>query len=301
MKNRLLALEAELFGSRASRYAAGLQATVKAKREDRHGDHFRGEYMIRGIEFLVAIGVKQKASVEAKLDELAAGVESVNALIARDAAKVKCVIVADASTRFTLFRGRPMLLVETKNVDRSTGVHETGHAFFHYLRSLDGSSDPQADAPVQAAHIYLRLDGTTNTKVRGKDSDGTAKTVEGPVGLMMLDPTAWSKRGVFEHPADDADEMFASALEAFLTDRPALEKAIKNAVRADAGVREPGAELLTLLELLSKSAPVPLRPVRTDAASTLAAIRKVSPLDPKDLDTFFYVMVRWALDPTKTP
>jgi hypothetical protein len=145
------------------------------------------------------------------------------------------------------FGGKPMLVIAPEFATRATAAHESGHAVVEQLRL--GKND---DALVRAADIYGRLMNTTSTELSVKKGDGSKEKMTLPSGLWPFDPTQWSKDGTAEHPGDNVDEFFASALSAYRTDRKGLEAAITKFAKIDPAGARPAREMLALLDELSK-------------------------------------------------
>jgi hypothetical protein len=267
------------------------------------GDYRALEVTSSGIRFLIALGETQVAAARAVVPALAARISADNTAIADPARRVRTCFITPATTRFTYWGGRPVLLIDPADADVGTAAHEMGHAIFDAL-SLQGARKPAAGAapsarppptpaPVRIADLYLRLKAT---KV---PADSTV-----PVGLMMVDPSEWAGGAAGEHPWQDADEFFASAKAAYQTNRTGLAASIARAAKADPAVGPLGKELLALLPVLLGGRalpPVRLPQDRASAAVTdLARVKPVAPVEQSAAGSA-YPLLGWLLDPDSRP
>lgn len=284
-------------------------AALKPDFEKRHGDFYLAGYTIKGAVIRLSILEKDRATVEKNLVGIADVINEANRAIADPAFQVKICAIANATTRFTTYKGQSILSLAPEDANRATARHELGHATFHYLRGMQKTKSSLRGTALQIAEIYVRLAATkpVKGKVRSFDIEsGQVKDVEAehPAGLWIADPPQWKgKPGVrSEHPWDDADELFASAREAFLEDRKGFEASIKRFAKLDSKVSEPANQLLAVLEALSRGkAPDPTKPAPSKRAENdLSTMSWTTPTEDT-LDSPMNDTLRWALDPTTWP
>lgn len=140
-----------------------------------------------------------------------------------------------------LWKGEPVVVLDPRRADRESATHEMGHAIFEVLQNQGASDAPNASAAqsfrLKIADIYLRLSVTKKTAA----------------GIRMTDPTQWARgmKGPLshrpEHPRENPDEFFASAMTAFTINKKGFIAAIQRAVKEDSAVKAPADELLKLL------------------------------------------------------
>lgn len=258
------------------------------------------KYTVSGIDFRLGVLIPQLPAMELLLNELAAEIARGNASITDPAAQVKlCAIGPTSGSRLATHKGAPLLILNsTGAVDVDTVRHEMGHAIFDFHRSQSG--DPKSkvkDAPLILADIYARLAATKLVEAIERDTAGVETKKTRPAGLWLADPGQWSSVAS-EHPWDDADELFASARNAFLTNKAALRKSIARFTRMDKAVAKPAADLLAAVEQLSKGK-APRAPAKysADARSELARIRMPGVFAPNTITP----ALGWALDPSTIP
>lgn len=206
------------------------------------GDYFFEEYKIAGIRILIGMAEADRKSI-APVKEIAARIEADNKAIPLEAFKVKTCIISPNTTRFALFKGEPTLMIDPADANLPSLSHEMGHAVFHYLshnkNATINKSIKSEDWILNLTDIFLQLRGITLKK--DKDAEITAN--------QIVDPTEWSPGGRAEHPTD-VDEFFASAKEAFQTDKKALESTFAKYGKQDKKVTELGSRLMALLSFL---------------------------------------------------
>jgi uncharacterized protein DUF4157 len=268
-----------------------------------HGDHSLFEVSSHGVRVLVGVAATSEASVRKVIPKIAERVSKDNKLIKDPKSRVATVFIAQTSTRFALLHGEPVLMLDPADADVETVAHEMGHVIFQALSSRGG--DPKAtDAAasknftLQIADIYHRLSGTKNVKMKGT----FGKDETHAIGLWMVDPSQWKSGGKVEHPWDDPDEFFASAKEAFQTDRAALLKSIKKAVAIDSAVKDPAKELIAALDDFlgsGKLSATTLSGTRLKDAET--ALGKRTGISKVEDTLKTNPVVQWILDPTTRP
>lgn len=206
----------------------------------KHGDYSLFEVTSSGIRVLVGATTDQEKSIRGTIPAIAKRVTEGNMSIADPARQVKTTFVVPTTTRFALWNGQSVLMIDVADANAETAAHEMGHAIFYALKTQADSNSK--DAPkaanfrLQVADIYARL---AQTKAY------TDMTVA--AGLLIADPAEWAPGHKSEHPWSDPDEFFASAREAFLIDRDGFKRAIARFTKFDPAVAGPAKELLALL------------------------------------------------------
>jgi hypothetical protein len=256
----------------------------------------------------LAIAHDARAKVEKNLAPIAEAIQAANKAITDAKSQVKLCAIANATTRFATFKGDPILVLNWENADAATARHELGHATFDYLRRQQGTKGPQAGTALQIADIYLQLQKTKPVKGKQRSYDFDAggvidKDAEMPAGLWIADPPQWSsEKGVqSEHPWQDADEFFASAREAFLTDRKGFEASIQRFAKLDSDVKKPAHQLIAVLEALAQGkAPKAAGTPSKDAEAHLKGISFAGRTEDT-LDSGLNQTLSWALKPDTWP
>lgn len=206
------------------------------------GDYFFEEHKIGSLRILIGMAEKQRNSIAAVKD-IAARIEADNKTIPLESFKVKNCIISPNTTRFALFSGEPTLMIDPADANLPSISHEMGHAVFHYLShnrtATINKSIKSEDWVLNLTDIFLQLREISLKK--DKDNQITAN--------MIVDPTEWSPGGRAEHPTD-VDEFFASAKEAFQTDKKALESTFAKYGKQNKKVAGLGNRLLALLSFL---------------------------------------------------
>ncbi|CAN92268.1 hypothetical protein predicted by Glimmer/Critica [Sorangium cellulosum So ce56] len=223
-------------------------------------------------------------------------IEDANALITDPAFKIAGCAITNTTSRLVYYQKKPLLLLDMTHVDVETAVHEASHAvFLYYMKS---GKAPAAAAP-KIVDLYLRLAATKDVEDEERPSSGGVRKASHPAGLWMVDPSQWSKTFTSEHPWDDADEFFASARAAWLTDRKGLRSAIDKFTRLDPAVKAPAAELLELLNNLAggKTGKALSTTAETKARAELAGISEPRTLEDT-LDSMMNQLLKWTLDPS---
>lgn len=272
------------------------QKAPTAPLEKTWGDTTVKHVQVDGIRFMIAEGLRTKVDLK-KLPPIAAGINGVNALITDPARRINSVAIASVTTRFAMYKKKPLLLLDHHDVDASTAIHEAGHALFDALRF---SFKAQPDVALRVADIHARLSATAAVNANERKA-GRARSADHPAGLWIFDPSQWSKTLNTEHPWDDPDELFASALEAHRTDRKGVEKAIAKFARRDPAAAAPARELLALIDGL-QNAPTQQQALDQNAEATARAelerLRRAGTVeDTLDLSP----TLKWALQPETMP
>lgn len=84
-----------------------------------------------GIRVLVGVKSSSEQRIRAGIPSIAKRIANDNALIKDPAFQVKtCFIVPTSNTRFALWEGNLVLMLDPSKADSSTAAHEMGHAIF---------------------------------------------------------------------------------------------------------------------------------------------------------------------------
>ena len=203
---------------------------------------------VDGVTFKIAVRERQHIN-PAELKKIAKAVNDANAMIKDPKQQVHEVAIANgATTRMATFDKKPILVLAPELATGATATHEAGHAVFEAIRK----SKTGQDTLLRVADIYSRLMATKDTEATTRATDGTTQKETAASGMWPFDPSQWSKTISSEHPHQDPDEFFASALEAYKTDRKGLEAAIAKFAKKDPAGAAPAKEMLKLLDELTK-------------------------------------------------
>ena len=206
------------------------------------GDYFFEDNGINGIRILIGMAEADRKSLP-PLKNIAAQIESDNKIIPDPKFQVKICIISPSTTRFALYLGEPVLMIDPSDASVETIRHELGHAVFHFIsHNKDAKINKQVKAEnwiIDLADIFLQLKEIILKK--DKDNSITAN--------FIVDPSEWSPGAKQEHPGD-VDEFFASAKEAYQTDKKALKSTFVKYGKQNKKVSELGTRLLSLLEFL---------------------------------------------------
>ncbi|WP_437993259.1 eCIS core domain-containing protein [Sorangium sp. So ce145] len=259
------------------------------------GDYSIAHFKMGDLKIMLGEGVDAKVD-RAVLPGIVKVIEDANALITDPAFKIAGCAITNTTSRLVYYQKKPLLLLDMTHVDLETAVHEASHAvFLYYMKS---GKAPAAAAP-KIVDLYLRLAATKDVEDEERPSSGGVRKASHPAGLWMVDPSQWSKTFTSEHPWDDADEFFASARAAWLTDRKGLRSAIDKFTRLDPAVKAPAAELLELLNNLAggKTGKALSTTAETKARAELAGISEPRTLEDT-LDSMMNQLLKWTLDPS---
>ena len=232
----------------------------------KHGDYSLFEEKSAGIRFLAAVGTDTEKSIrETLIPIMGKRIAADNATI-QASSRVTLCIIAPTTTRFALWQGKPVLMIDPPDAGEETVAHEMGHAIFEALKNQAESKTKDSakarNLRLNVADIYARLSQT---------KDITEGNATHPAGLWIADPSQWLPGGKSEHPWDDPDEFFASAKAAYQLNRKGLEGAIAKFKKFDPAVGAPAKELLALLDAFFKKGALPskgLPEARASAAKT---------------------------------
>ena len=206
------------------------------------GDYTFEESKIAGIRILISMAEADRKSLP-PLKQIAAQVESDNKIISDPKFQVKTCIISPNTTRFALYLGEPVLIIDPSDVSIETIRHEMGHALFNFIHlNKDAKINKQVKAEnwiIDLVDIFLQLKQINLNK--DKDNSITAN--------FIVDPSEWNPGAKSEHPTD-VDEFFASAKAAFQTDKKALTDTFIKYGKQNKTVLKLGDRLVTLLEFL---------------------------------------------------
>jgi len=264
----------------------------------KHGDYSLFEVSNAGIRFLVAVGAdKDESRVRAAIPAIAKRISGDNSRIKDPATRVTTCIIAPTTTRFALWNGKPVLMLDPPDVSLETAAHEMGHGIFNALAQQAESRKPDgaraANFRLAIADIYARL---SHTKPY---TDGDQSH---PAGLWIADPSQWSPGSANEHPWSDPDEFFASAKEAFQINRKGFESAIARMNKQDPAVGPPARELLALLAAFFDKGTMPSQAPPGDRAEAAAKALEGGTGVSKVEDTIMAgTPLDWLLNPAGRP
>src|SRR5262245_5757142 len=226
------------------------------------------EFSIRGI--IVRVLESSKIKIASKeVIQLIKNIEEGNKWIKDPAFQVKsCFISLTPHNQFVKYLGKPVLLLDHEQFLSGTAIHEIGHAIFDYYQN---SKSAPANAALKIAYFFLQLSKTTKAKATLRKRDGNVE-VEFPAGLLIADPSQWSKTLFSEHPFENLDEFFASVREAMLVDRSGLDRAVTKLSKTDPSIKGLSSSLLKLVSVLEKNEnpkPPPSDKLLNDAVTIL--------------------------------
>jgi uncharacterized protein DUF4157 len=211
--------------------------------------------------------------------------------------QVKTCFIVPTTTRFALYEGRPVLMLDPRDARETNAAHEMGHAIFHYLTGQAGTGAPDAtraaNVRLRIADIYHRLASTRPVTIGDRTS---------PAGHWMVDPSQWRPGTKREHPADDPDEFFASAKEAYQTDPVALRASIARFKQVDSAVGAPAAELLALLAALFSAGQLSSKDLpEARQRAAVPALRRVTDVSRVEQTLIEGTLLDWLLHPDARP
>ncbi len=208
------------------------------------GDYSFEDNRIGDIRILVAMATADRKSLP-PLAKIAAQIQKDNKAIPDVKFQVKTCIFAYTTTRFALYQGEPVLMIdpakEYANVE--TISHEMGHAVYHYLSHNKtekvNKTIKSEDWLINLADIFLQLKGITLNA--GTPDEITAN--------WLVDPSMWNPGANKEHPTD-MDEFHASAKAAYQHNKKLLKAVFAKYGKQDKNLPELGRRLLELLNFL---------------------------------------------------
>lgn len=208
------------------------------------GDYSLEDNKIGDIRILVAMATADRKSLP-PLADIAAQIQKDNKTIPDVKFQVKTCIFAYTTTRFALYQGEPVLMIEPvkdyANVE--TVSHEMGHAVYHYLSHNKtekvNRTIKSEDWIINLADIFLQLRSITLNA--GTPDEITAN--------WLVDPSMWNPGAKKEHPTD-MDEFHSSAKAAYQHNKKALKDVFTKYGKQDKNLPELGKRLLALLDFL---------------------------------------------------
>jgi hypothetical protein len=251
-------------------------SALKLPRQNNNGAQFFEETS-KDIRFLVAAGKGQASAAKGKINQLASHIDRLNLLIADPSSKVKLVIVTEGTSEHRSLCGQPVLIIDPKEFNAQTVVHETVHGVTDHLRQQSqGTSAQAANAKNfldKATDIFLQLSGLTIEVSPGNPMTAT----------NLVDPSILNSKELAEHPGTSVDEFLASAVAAYLLNRKRLEKKIQEFGNRNPRVMKAGNELMELLGALTGTLLFPKKPLLTGTMEFLfpglSILSLISPLN----------------------
>jgi hypothetical protein len=262
----------------------------------KHGDYSLFEQTSSGIRVLVGTAGDVTA-VTAAIPGIAKQIAAGNARIPDPSYRVRSCLIVPTTTRFALFDGDPVLMLDPSNADAATAAHEMGHAIFHALDQIGSSGSKQA-GPASAfrlriADIYLRLSET---------KEHTVDEHTHPAGLWIADPSQWAPKGAMEHPWDDPDEFFASAREAWVIDRRGFTDAIARMTKIDPKVKKPAQELVALLAAFLGKGQLPKAgPAKANVKAATEELKRIKAVSSVKDTIMGGTLLDWLVNPENRP
>lgn len=237
------------------------------------GDYSLFEDNRAGIRFLVGISSEAESTVRAVIPSIGKRIAADNSRIKDPSSRVTICFIVPTTTRFALWEGKPVLMLDPPDATVETAAHEMGHAIFHALETQAESKTKDAakaaNFRLKVADIYARL-SQTKEFTEGNETH--------PAGLWIADPSQWGPPGsAKEHPWQDPDEFFASAKEAYQVNRKGFVGAIARFKKLDPAVAGPATELLALLDAFFREGELPSRGVpAVRAAAAKSALQRAT-------------------------
>jgi hypothetical protein len=200
------------------------------------------EQDIDGIRILIGMATKDRKGLKT-VKAIANAITTANKMISDPAFQVKFCVITDSTSEFVLFKGQPALVIDSADATAETAHHEMGHAVFHFLCHNKGS---QIDATTKSGEW---LEGLTDIYLQLKQIVLNVGTAREMTANWIVDASEWKRGAKGEHPKD-VDEFFASATEAYRTNKSALQNTFQEYGRHNRAVRELGTQLLATLDFL---------------------------------------------------
>jgi len=260
-------------------------SALNLPRKNNNGAQFFEETS-KDIRFLVAVGKGQAAAVKGKVNKLASHIDRLNLLITDPSSQIKLVIVTDGTSEHRSLCGQPVLIIDPKEFDAQTVVHETIHGVTDHLRQQSQGTGAQAANAKKfldkVADIFLQLSGLTINVSPGNPV----------VATNLVDPSILNPQKGPEHPGQNMDEFLASAVAAYLLNKTLLKQKIQEFGKKDPKVKQAGNELMELLGALSGTLMFTNKPLLTGVTEfifpSLSILSLISPLnsltsDPKSI------------------
>jgi hypothetical protein len=262
----------------------------------RHGDYTLFVETNSGIRFLVGIGAEKENQIRSAIKAIGKQVSADNRNIQDPDLQVMTVFIVPTTTRFALWTGIPVLMLDPPDANMETAAHEMGHAIFHYLnKRREQKSTDSARAHsflLTVADIFARLSQT-------KQFTFDEKTA--PAGLWIADPTQWRPGSKGEHPFDDPDEFFASAKEAYQIDLKGLKNTITRFKNIDINVVEPWNELLSLLDGMSKRKLITRKLPKERSSVAEKEVERVTGVSRVEETIMSGTLLDWLVNPASRP
>lgn len=261
------------------------------------GDYSLFEIQSNGVRFLVGVTRDIEKTVRAAIPKIGKQIAMDNSRIPNAALRVMTCLIVSTTTRFALWKGKPVLMINPDDAAKETVAHEMGHAILHALEQQAGSGTKDTSRAghfrMRLADIYARLGETKKVTEGGKTK---------PAGYWMVDPSQWSRDGKSEHPWEDPDEFFASAKEGYQMNRKGLEASISRFKKEDPAVGGPAKELLSLLDAFFQQRRLPATGVPEKRASRAKeAWEKATGISNIEETILPNTPLEWLVNPQKRP
>ncbi len=257
------------------------------------GDYVFEEIEISGIRLLIGMESAKRSSIE-PIKNIAAQIISDNKIIADPAFQVKKCIISPNTTRFALLNGEPVLVLDPIHANIESVRHEMGHAVSHFLlnnKSYKINKKVESGDWLSAlTDIFLQLNQITIKNIKGDEMFAN----------FIVDPTEWNPGASAEHPGD-VDEFFASAKEAFQTDKKALSAVFAKYGKQNSKIPGLGKKLIQLLEFLfnaGKLAKTGVVSSKDDIEATIGGLSQPSKVE-ETLSA--HLLTEMLLNPDKRP
>jgi hypothetical protein len=249
------------------------------------------EAEINGIKLMVGMATKKLPGLS-RLRDIAAQIVEDNKLITDPAFQVKKCIISPNTTRYALFNGQPVLVLDPRHADLANTRHEMGHAISYFLmHNRKHKIKDKAESSNWLAtltDIFLQLQAITI-----KDRKGEEMTAN-----FIVDPREWNRGAEGEHPTD-MDEFFASGKAAFQTNKKVLAALFVKYAKQNSKIGGLGKQLIQALEFSFNTAEFPTDKTVSsdkDIESEIKRVKKPTKLeDTMDL----HVETAMLMDPGK--
>ncbi|HEX2049663.1 MAG TPA: hypothetical protein VHJ34_03400 [Actinomycetota bacterium] len=265
------------------------------------------------------------AAIAAKMKDVAARTARLNERIPAAAPQRITLVTVFGDKSNAAYRtanGTGLLTLDRESFDAGTYAdtiaHEGAHAIFEYHATAGAAPAPAADAgaatgerpripdavALRVADLFVRLGETRRVPEPTARFDPAAPPslalAEGdrgrPAGHVMVMDTLWASTPG-GHPWENADELFASAYAAWVTDAKLVKAIAAHYAAADPTLKALADELFRVLEAVRAGRTVvPPTAERTAAAeSALRSVHAAADFSGKD------DVVGWMIDPDRLP
>jgi Domain of unknown function (DUF4157) len=271
-------------------------ANLQLPRKNKAGGVFF-EVTSKGIRFLVAVPAKQESKIRGKIDDVATQIARVKGFASAAPGRVALVIVTEGGSQFVSFCGQSALFIKPEEFTAGTGAHESMHDVTDVLLHQSQGSGPQAGGAKnvldQVADIFVQL-GQLTIKV-GKVEEAATN---------IVDPQILNPKQTPEHPGDNMDEFFSSAVEVYTVYRALFLKKIEEFKKTNPQLKDPTDKLIKLLDDFTGKQSLPESAVPVSSSQSIQAAEKG--IRPTDIVDGGYLLTHSMLNellfpPAKTP